>query len=100
MHDALKIDRSDNVAVTIRLVEKGEEVVYNNYEDGYGKVVAVTNIPIFHKIALKDMKTKEKIIKYGEHIGEASCDIRAGEHVHTQNVASVRENLRENGKSI
>lgn len=32
----------------------------------------------------------EKIIKYGESIGAATCDIHPGEHVHIANVKSQR----------
>ena len=34
-------------------------------------------------------------MKYGEHIGIASRDIKAGEHVHVHNVEGHRENLEE-----
>lgn len=33
------------------------------------------------------------MVKYGEHIGIASSDIKAGEHVHVHNVEGHRENL-------
>lgn len=39
-----------------------------------------------HKIALRDIKESENIIKYGYPIGRATTDIKAGEHVHTHNV--------------
>ena len=39
-----------------------------------------------HKYALRDIKCGEDIIKYGNPIGHATCDIKAGEHVHTHNV--------------
>lgn len=39
-----------------------------------------------HKYALRDIKTGENIIKYGNPIGHAVCDIKKGEHVHTHNV--------------
>ena len=96
MNDALKIEKIDNVAVVIRPVSKGEEVVYRDHEGEMKTVCAASDIPIYHKIALENMKPGEKIVKYGEHIGEASKEIRIGEHVHTHNVASVREDLREN----
>lgn len=94
MNDALKIDKKDNVAVVIRPIAKGDQVIYNNYEYGQGKLEALTDIPIYHKIALNEIEEGEKVVKYGEHIGEASRKIQAGEHVHTHNVSSVRENLR------
>ena len=55
----MQINRLDNVDV--------------NLEDG-------------HKCALFDIKKGENIIKYGNPIGHATEDIKAGEHVHTHNV--------------
>ena len=55
----MQINRLDNVDV--------------NLEDG-------------HKYALSDIKKGENIIKYGNPIGHATEDIKAGEHVHTHNV--------------
>ena len=39
-----------------------------------------------HKVALKDIKAGDNIIKYGYPIGHATEDIKAGEHVHTHNI--------------
>jgi hypothetical protein len=45
--------------------------------------------------------TGAKIIKYGVPIGSATCEIAAGDHVHTHNLRSdylptwLRENQRE-----
>ena len=44
------------------------------------------NLDDGHKYALRDIKEGEDIIKYGNPIGHATCDIKAGEHVHTHNV--------------
>ena len=45
-------------------------------------------IPAGHKYALCDIKTGDYVIKYGEIIGKATCDIKEGEWVHTHNVKS------------
>ena len=42
-----------------------------------------------HKIALRDIKQGERVVKYGFPIGVASRPIAAGEHVHVQNVRSA-----------
>lgn len=39
-----------------------------------------------HKFARVDIKTGENIIKYGNPIGHAVCDIKKGEQVHTHNM--------------
>ena len=44
------------------------------------------NLADGHKYALRDIKAGEDIIKYGNPIGHATADIKAGEHVHTHNV--------------
>ena len=44
------------------------------------------NLENGHKYALRDIKEGENIIKYGNPIGHAICDIKKGEHVHTHNV--------------
>ena len=48
------------------------------------------NIDDGHKYAKRDISCGENIIKYGQPIGHATCDIKKGEHVHTHN---VRTNL-------
>ena len=45
------------------------------------------------KYALRDLAKGENVIKYGNPIGHATADIKAGEHVHTHNVAT---NLSDN----
>ena len=44
------------------------------------------NIENGHKYAARDIKSGENIIKYGQPIGHATCDIKEGEHVHVHNV--------------
>ena len=44
------------------------------------------NLESGHKHALRDIAAGENIIKYGNPIGHAICDIKAGEHVHTHNM--------------
>lgn len=44
------------------------------------------NLSDGHKYALRDISKGENIIKYGNPIGHATCDIKKGEHVHTHNV--------------
>lgn len=44
------------------------------------------NLENGHKYAIRDIKENENIIKYGNPIGHAVCDIEKGEHVHTHNM--------------
>lgn len=92
MRNAMIIDSKDNVAVAIEPIAKGDTVTY--VCDGKDvSLKAQEDITIYHKLATRDIAKGEPIVKYGEHIGIASCDIKAGEHVHVHNVESHRENL-------
>ena len=80
------LNEKDNVAVAVEPAKAGDSAVLSD-----GKNLKVNQeIPFAHKIAVKAMKKGEKVIKYGEVIGEASKDIVAGDHVHTQNIRSLR----------
>ena len=51
------------------------------------------NLTDGHKYALVDIKKGENIIKYGNPIGHAVADIKAGEHIHSHN---MKTNLSSN----
>lgn len=92
MLNTMIIDARDNVAVAIEPIQKGDPATY--LLDGETKTLtAQEDITIYHKLAVRDIPAGTPVIKYGEHIGIASKNIGAGEHVHEHNVASHRENL-------
>lgn len=86
---AIIINRKDNVATALTDLNEGEKVRVN-FNDKILELKIIEYIPIFHKFMLKNICVGEKIIKYGEVIGEATCKIKAGELVHTHNVKSLR----------
>ncbi len=45
-----------------------------------------TGVPFGHKVALRDMKKGEDVIKYGFPIGHATGNISAGAHIHSHNL--------------
>nr|WP_295970834.1 UxaA family hydrolase [uncultured Bacillus sp.] len=91
--NALIIKPIDSVAVTVTPLTKGDLAVYLvNGEEKQTPVMQ--NIPIYHKLSLIEIKKGDAVIKYGESIGTASRDIHIGEHVHTHNVTSNREQIR------
>lgn len=53
-------------------------------------VSARQDIPIGHKVALKDMAVGDTVIKYGVDIGKVVAPIKVGEHAHVQNVKTKR----------
>ncbi|MCI6674349.1 MAG: altronate dehydratase family protein [Sphaerochaetaceae bacterium] len=80
----LRISPLDSVAVAIQPVAKGETLSV-----GGVTVTALEDIPAGHKIALKDIREGEPVIKYGYQIGAAKHEIRQGEHVHTDNLHTL-----------
>ncbi len=94
MINAMRIDPRDNVAVAVETINAGDEIVWPDAEGLLSHLTAETDVHIYHKFALRDITQGEKIVKYGEHIGEAGCDIKAGSEVHVHNVVSVREDLK------
>ena len=66
----------------------GEEV-----EDG--AFTLLQDIKYGHKFALQDISEGEYIVKYGEKIGRATTNIKAGEHVHVHNVEDIVDEVRK-----
>lgn len=90
-HGALMHESNDDVAVVVADVAGGTEVRAVTLE---GKeicsVKAIEDIPLGHKIAVRDIAAGKEVVKYGRSIGKASQAIKEGSHVHTQNLKSVR----------
>jgi len=91
MKKAIQIDGMDNVATTTSDVKKGEDVeVLSPQGEVILKTKPLEDIIFGHKMSLTDIKTREKIVKYGEVLGVASQPIKLGEWVHTHNLESGR----------
>ena len=48
------------------------------------------DIPIGHKLAIKNMNKDDTVIKYGVDIGRTISNISVGEHLHVHNVKTKR----------
>jgi len=85
-------DPQDTVAVVVvEGVQAGQELTgWIMDEDRTIALKAQMDIPIGHKLALKDIKSGDTIIKYGHDIGKAVADIKAGSHAHVQNIKTKR----------
>lgn len=84
-------EKSDNVAVATVDIKAGSTVtgLFMDSQDTT-KVKALMDIPLGHKIALKNFKPGDAVIKYGHDIGKIVADIRKGEHVHIHNLKTRR----------
>ena len=47
-------------------------------------------IPVGHKVALRDMAVGDTVFKYGIDIGKVVAPIKAGQHAHVHNIKTKR----------
>jgi (2R)-sulfolactate sulfo-lyase subunit alpha len=85
-------DHKDNVGVVVvEGLEAGTEMLCVVTEDNSDfRMVAHQAIPIGHKVALKDLKPGDTVIKYGQDIGRMVGPAARGEHVHVHNLKTKR----------
>jgi len=87
--DAIMIKEQDNVATALRDIEPKEEITVGMGEEAKPFIVQEF-ISYGHKFSVKDIALGENILKYGEVIGRATKEIRAGAHAHIHNNESLR----------
>lgn len=80
----IKIASMDNVAVAVQSLIKGD--IINIGEDAF---TLLSDIPVGHKVVLKDISKGETIIKCGYPIGKAKEEIKKGHIAHIFNIESL-----------
>lgn len=83
----LLIDPRDDVAVALSALASGDAVAQG--------VMATTEIPAGHKVAIRAIAKGGPVRKYGWPIGHATADIAAGDHVHSHNLATGLSGLED-----
>jgi altronate hydrolase len=76
----IRLHADDNVIIATNTLQTGTVI-----EDA--AIVTTGNIPLMHKVAATAIRKDDPIIKFQQIIGFASCNIAAGEHVHSHNCA-------------
>lgn len=84
-------EKADNVGVATVEIPAGETAkgLYMDTQEPV-EMKALHDIPLGHKIALKDFAVDESVIKYGHDIGRIVAAIKTGEHVHVHNLKTRR----------
>lgn len=82
----IKINDNDNVVVALQDIKSGTEIM---------GVFASEDIARGHKMAIANINEGQNIVKYGYPIGHAKQNIKAGEWVHTHNVATNLDSTLE-----
>jgi altronate hydrolase/galactarate dehydratase len=75
----LTLNPQDNVAIALDDIAAGDL----GMPEGVTLLQSVTR---GHKVAIAPIKAGENVLRYGQIIGQATCDIAVGEHVHVQNL--------------
>ena len=89
-NNALKINPADNVAIAMRQIRQGEEIVV----DGVALLQAAGDIPASHKVALVDIMAEGNVLRYGEPIVQAKEEIKKGSWVHVHNTHPIERRLQ------
>lgn len=90
MVDILRVNDSDNVVIAVNPLQQGTSVADQGRE-----IILLGDIPRGHKIAARDIKSGENVIRYGNPIGHATQNIQAGQYVHTHNVKTNLSDIIE-----
>ena len=85
-------DENDSVGVVVvEGVKAGQELTgWIMDQDKEIKVNARNDIPIGHKLAIRELKADETVVKYSVDIGRAVAAIKVGEHAHVHNIKTKR----------
>jgi (2R)-sulfolactate sulfo-lyase subunit alpha len=90
-HSILLHEPDDDVGIAVLDLKKGSTVGAVTLEGKpVGSVKLRDNVPLGHKVALRDVAKERAVIKYGRQIGKAVQAIAKGGHVHTHNLKSMR----------
>lgn len=85
-------DPGDSVAVVVvEGVKAGQTLTGLILDEDRTITLGCTqDIPLGHKVALKDMSVGDTVIKYGVDIGRVVAPIKAGQHAHVHNIKTKR----------
>jgi (2R)-sulfolactate sulfo-lyase subunit alpha len=85
-------DEGDSVGVVVvEGVKASQELTgWIMDQDREIKVRAQNDIPIGHKLAVRELAADDTVLKYGVDIGRAVAPIRVGEHAHVHNIKTKR----------
>ena len=85
-------DEGDGVGVVVvEGIKTGQEMIgWIMDQDKEIKVEAMNDIPIGHKVSLRDYKSGDTVIKYGVDIGKVVAPIAKGAHAHVHNIKTKR----------
>ena len=90
MKEIIKINQEDNVVVALRDLSKSETIKIDTK-----KIEIKEDVKRGHKIAIANISTNENVVKYGYPIGYAIKDIEIGSWVHTHNIKTNLDGIKD-----
>ena len=90
-HGILLHEPDDDVGVAVTDLRKGASVGAVMLEGKrVGSIKLLENVPLGHKVAMRDLAQDRQIVKYGRPVGKTVRPVSRGAHVHTHNVKTLR----------
>jgi (2R)-sulfolactate sulfo-lyase subunit alpha len=85
-------EHADNVGVVVveDLAAGTDMLCIVTADNSSFRLTARQDVPIGHKVALKDLAEGDTAIKYGVDIGRIAAPVKTGEHVHVHNLKTKR----------
>jgi (2R)-sulfolactate sulfo-lyase subunit alpha len=85
-------EHQDNVGVVVvEGLKAGTDMLgVVTADDSTFQLTAKADVPIGHKVALKDLEAGDTAVKYGEDIGRIIDAVPQGGHVHVHNLKTKR----------
>jgi (2R)-sulfolactate sulfo-lyase subunit alpha len=84
-------EKKDDVGVAVADLAAGTEIGIATLEgESFGTVTLRENVPLGHKVAVRDLKPGQHVLEYGRSIGAVTQEIAQGQHVHVHNIKTLR----------
>ena len=85
-------DPADNVGVVVvvGLAAGTDMLSVVTHDNSDFRMAVAMDVPIGHKVALRDLAVGDTVVKYGQDIGRIVAPVRKGEHVHVHNLKTKR----------
>ncbi|CAG1012037.1 MAG: UxaA family hydrolase [Rhizobiaceae bacterium] len=85
-------DHKDNVGVVVveGLTAGTKMLGVVTADNSSFELEAKADVPIGHKVALRNLASGDTAVKYGEDIGRFVADVARGGHVHVHNLKTKR----------
>ena len=84
-------EAADDVGVAAMDLKAGDEVQAVTLDgELVTQIKLAEDIPLGHKLAMRDLEAEKHVVEYGRLIGRATAPIAVGAHVHVHNLKSLR----------